>query len=178
MFKLHDDNLIETVFLPDKSRRTICVSSQVGCAFGCAFCATGRMNLTRNLTAGEITDQFAAVERITGKSITNIVFMGMGEPLHNYDNVIKAASIFNSKIGKNIGARHITISTVGLADKIALYFKEGHNFNLAISLNAGSEEVRRSIMPISKKYPLDLLVNTLKKCVIPNSRLVTFEYGH
>ena len=176
LFKLHDGNRVETVFLPENSRKTICLSSQVGCAFGCSFCATGRMNLTRNLTAGEIADQYAAVERITGNSVTNIVFMGMGEPLHNYDNVIKAASIFNNKLGKNIGARHITISTVGLADKIALYFEEGHNFKLAISINAGSEEVRRSLMPVSKKYPLNRLVDTLKKYARPNSRLVTFEY--
>ncbi len=176
LFELSDGNQIETVLLPDGSRRTVCVSSQVGCAFQCSFCATGKMGLVRNLTVGEIIEQLIQVERISGETITNVVFMGMGEPLHNYENVLKAASILNDERGKGIGARHITISTVGLAHKIEQFFKEKHNFKLAISLNAGTEELRRTLMPVSKKFPLLKLIETLKSIDRPNSRLITFEY--
>ena len=176
LFEFSDGNQIETVLLPDGSRRTVCVSSQVGCAFQCSFCATGKMGLVRNLTVGGIIEQLIQVERISGESITNVVFMGMGEPLHNYENVLKAASILNDERGKGIVARHITISTVGLAHKIEHFFKEKHSFKLAISLNTGTEELRRSLMPVSKKYPLLKLIETLKSIDRPNSRLITFEY--
>ncbi len=176
LFEFSDGNQIETVLLPDGSRRTVCVSSQVGCAFQCSFCATGKMGLVRNLTVGEIIEQLIQVERISGESITNVVFMGMGEPLHNYENVLKAASILNDERGKGIVARHITISTVGLAHKIEHFFKEKYSFKLAISLNTGAEELRRSLMPVLKKYPLLKLIETLKSIDRPNSRLITFEY--
>ncbi len=176
LFELYDGNYIETVFMPDGTRRTICISSQVGCALGCLFCATGLMGFKRNLSTGEIVDQVLSVTRITGEKPTNIVFMGMGEPFHNYDNVIKAANILSDERGLGIGARHITVSTAGLGDKIERYLKEKHKFKLAISLNAAVEETRRSIMPVSKAYPIRKIVSTIKEFHKKKSRPVTFEY--
>ncbi|KPK96332.1 hypothetical protein AMJ80_00645 [bacterium SM23_31] len=176
LFMLSDGLYIETVFLPENSRKTICVSSQVGCALKCTFCATGLMGFSRNLTAGEIVDQLLTVSRITGEKMTNVVFMGMGEPFLNYENVIKAAGIINDKRGYGIGARHITISTVGLVDKIVRFLAEGHKFKLAVSINAGSEAVRRTLMPISKKFPLEDLKKVISTALRGNSRLMTLEY--
>jgi 23S rRNA (adenine2503-C2)-methyltransferase len=170
LFRLHDGRYVETVFIPaniglkgkQSSRKTICVSSQVGCAYGCKFCASGLAGFTRNLTAAEIVGQLMEVEKITGESINNIVFMGMGEPLANLDNLIKALEIITSHWGMNIGARHITVSTSGLATGIReLAEKFPVPIRLAISLHGATDEVRNSIMPVNKKWPIKDLFDAL-----------------
>ncbi|MCP4728022.1 MAG: 23S rRNA (adenine(2503)-C(2))-methyltransferase RlmN [bacterium] len=175
LFRLYDGNMVETVLMPNMDRKTVCVSSQAGCALKCSFCATGAMGFTRNLAAGEIVEQVLSVARAVGERITNIVFMGMGEPFLNYDNVIKAANILNDQKGLDISTRHITISTAGMNDKIERYLKEGHKYKLAVSISAGTEKLRRKLMPISKKYPLAEIRETIKNN--PRSgKPVTFEY--
>ncbi|MFC1732639.1 23S rRNA (adenine(2503)-C(2))-methyltransferase RlmN [candidate division KSB1 bacterium] len=176
LFRLDDGNKIESVYMVNGKRRTICISSQAGCALKCSFCATGLMGLKRHLTAGEMVDQVVTISRITGSKPTNIVFMGMGEPFHNYENTLKAAQILNSSDGINIGARHITLSTVGLSDKIERFYKEGHRFKLAVSINAGTEETRRKIMPISKKFPLKELYRLIRTYHTGKSYPATLEY--
>jgi len=176
LFELDDGNFIETVFMYEDNRRTICISSQAGCALNCTFCATGLMGLKRSLSSGEIVDQLLNVIRLSGEKPTNVVFMGMGEPFHNYDNVIKAANIINDDNGLAIGARHITVSTVGLVDKMKRYYKEKHKFKLAVSLNAGTEETRRSLIPVSKKYPIKDIADVIRSNHKRKSRPVTFEY--
>ncbi|MFC1555714.1 23S rRNA (adenine(2503)-C(2))-methyltransferase RlmN [candidate division KSB1 bacterium] len=176
LFRMHDGNMIESVLMPDSDRRTLCISSQAGCALNCSFCATGMMGFKRHLSPGEIVDQFLTATRITGKKPTNIVFMGMGEPFHNYDNVLKAAYLMSEDNGPGIGTRHITISTAGLGKEIQRYFEEGHKFKLAVSLNAALEDTRQKIMPISKKYPIAELARIIKKYHRKRARPVTFEY--
>ncbi len=175
LFELYDGNMIETVLMLNQDRKTVCVSSQAGCALNCTFCATGSMGFSRNLAAGEIIEQVLAVTRLTGARISNIVFMGMGEPFLNYHNVIKAANILNDQKGLDIGARHITISTAGINDKIEQYLTEKHKYKLAVSISAGTENLRRKLMPISRKYPLTKIRKTIRKN--PGSgKPVTFEY--
>lgn len=170
LFRLNDRRYVETVFIPankglkgkQSSRKTICVSSQVGCAYGCKFCASGLAGLTRNLTAAEIVGQLLAVEKETGESINNIVFMGMGEPLANIKNLIKALEIITSHWGMNIGARHITVSTSGLAPAIRTLAEEFPvPIRLAISLHGATDEVRDLIMPVNKKWPIKDLFDSL-----------------
>jgi 23S rRNA (adenine2503-C2)-methyltransferase len=178
------------------ARATVCVSTQAGCAFGCTFCATGQMGFDRHLTAGEIVAQvlfFARQLRGAPWSakgdprgrpygstpidhITNIVLMGMGEPLHNYDNVMQALRILNSSDGFNLGARHMTVSTVGLVPAIRKLSQEPLQVNLAISLHAPTDELRNQTMPINKKYPLEELLTACKDYIAATGRQVTFEY--
>ena len=176
LFKLNDGLSIETVFIPEQKRNTVCLSSQVGCALDCKFCATAKMGILRNLTVAEIMGQLLSVIKETKQKITNIVFMGMGEPMMNYNNVIKAADIIHDQKGLNIGARKITISTVGMVKKIRQYTKEKHPYNIAFSLNATNDFERSKLMPINKKYNLKSCLDALKDYGDKLKRPAMIEY--
>ncbi|KAF5188707.1 Dual-specificity rna methyltransferase rlmn [Thalictrum thalictroides] len=180
LFSLDDGMVIETVVIPCESgRTTVCVSSQVGCAMNCQFCYTGRMGLRRHLTAAEIVEQTVFARRLlSGEvgSITNVVFMGMGEPLHNIDNVIKAADIMLDEQGLHFSPRKVTISTSGLVPQLKRFLHES-NCALAVSLNATTDEVRNWIMPINRKYNLEVLLGTLREELRHKHKYkVLFEY--
>jgi 23S rRNA (adenine2503-C2)-methyltransferase len=197
LLELSDGKLIESVLMlypplgESSARATVCVSSQAGCAFGCTFCATGQMGFDRHLTAGEIVAQVLYFARelrtapwtaagLPGSKpidhITNIVLMGMGEPLHNYDNVLQALRILNTAEGFNLGARHMTVSTVGLVPAIRKLSQEPLQVNLAISLHAPTDELRGRTMPVNRKYPLQELLAACKDYIAVTGRQVTFEY--
>ncbi|GCE04174.1 putative dual-specificity RNA methyltransferase RlmN [Dictyobacter aurantiacus] len=197
LLELSDGKLVESVLMlypplkESSSRATVCVSSQAGCAFGCTFCATGQMGFDRHLSAGEIVAQVLFFARelraapwtaagLPGSTpihhITNIVLMGMGEPLHNYTNVLQALRILNSSDGFNLGARHMTVSTVGLAPAIRKLSQENLQINLAISLHAPTDELRSRTMPVNRKYPLAELLAACKDYIATTKRQVTFEY--
>jgi 23S rRNA (adenine2503-C2)-methyltransferase len=197
LLELNDGKLIESVLMlyppigQSSARATVCVSTQAGCAFGCTFCATGQMGFDRHLAAGEIVAQVLFFARqlrdapwsangLPGSTpidhITNIVLMGMGEPLHNYDNVMQALRILNNSDGFNLGARHMTVSTVGLVPAIRKLSQEPLQVNLAISLHAPTDELRNQTMPINRKYPLEELLAACKDYITATGRQVTFEY--
>jgi len=176
LFKCKDDYAIETVLLRSGNHYTLCVSSEIGCAMGCTFCKTGEMGLKRKLQAGEIVEQVLLARRISDKKISNIVFMGMGEPFNNYDEVIKAATIMNHAKGLNIGARHITISTSGVVPYIREFSHLPFQFKLAISLNSANDTKRSELMPINRSYPLEDLLSAAKYYTIVTNKLITFEY--
>ncbi|MBC7333107.1 MAG: 23S rRNA (adenine(2503)-C(2))-methyltransferase RlmN [Actinobacteria bacterium] len=162
-----------------KFRNTVCESSQIGCPLSCLFCTTGKLEFKRNLTADEIVDQvlfFSRYLKEEGASVNNVVFMGMGEPFLNYDNVMSAVRILNDKNKFNIGARHISISTCGIPERIYDFAKEGLQVNLAISLNAPNDEIRSRLMPINKRYPIGELLKTVKFYIEKTNRRVMFEY--
>jgi 23S rRNA (adenine2503-C2)-methyltransferase len=175
LFELSDGERIESVLLPEDKRKTLCVSTQVGCAMGCGFCATAKIRLRRSLTASEIVDQVNTAEEQIG-TITNVVYMGMGEPLQNYDAVLKSIRILNRPAGKNIGVRHITISTCGVAPGIRQLAKEDIHPRLAISLNAPTDVLRSKLMPINNKYPLAELLDAVRAYQAKTGQRVTFEY--
>ncbi|MGI8431535.1 MAG: 23S rRNA (adenine(2503)-C(2))-methyltransferase RlmN [Chthoniobacterales bacterium] len=183
LFRLADGSLIESVLIPaspalygeTSDRRTACVSTQVGCAYGCKFCASGLDGFTRNLAASEIVDQLLAIEKESGERIDNIVFMGMGEPLANLTNLLAAVRIINAPWGLEIGARHITISTSGLAPQIRKLAQEPTQFRLAISLHGATDAVRDQIMPVNRRYPLATLLDACAAYVAEKKRLM-FEY--
>ncbi|MEX0692617.1 MAG: 23S rRNA (adenine(2503)-C(2))-methyltransferase RlmN [Gemmatimonadales bacterium] len=173
LWRLHDGQAVESVWIPEGNRRTLCISSQAGCAFGCTFCATGRMGFGRHLTAGEIALQVR--EMLLDPSLgrpSNIVFMGMGEPLHNWDHVSTALSILNDPTGIGIGARHITVSTVGVIPGIQAFAQRPEQFGIALSLHSPFSAVRATMMPIERKWPLPEVLAAL--AAFP--RRVTFEY--
>ena len=174
-FGLGNDGRIETVLLLDGKRKTLCVSTQVGCAMGCAFCATAKLKLQRNLTAGEIIDQVNTVEKDAGR-ISNVVYMGMGEPFANYDSVVKSLKILNHPKGKNIGIRHLTVSTCGLVPAIRKLASEDVRPRLAISLNAPSDALRTKLMPINAKYPIAELLKAVRFYQGKTHQRATFEY--
>jgi 23S rRNA (adenine2503-C2)-methyltransferase len=184
LFRLDDGNLIESVLIPaspalygqKSDRRTACVSTQVGCAYGCKFCASGLDGFSRNLRANEIVDQIIAIERVSGEKIDNIVFMGMGEPLANFDSVMRAIRILNAPWGLAIGARHITVSTSGLAPQIKKLADEPLQIRLAISLHGASDEVRNQIMPVNRRYNLETLLSACDYYVGRKKQRLTFEY--
>jgi 23S rRNA (adenine2503-C2)-methyltransferase len=177
---LRDGKEVESVLMEHHgARTTICISSQAGCAFACTFCSTGQAGFSRHLTPVEIVDQvlyFARELRERGKRITNVVFMGMGEPFHNYDAVIGAISILNDPNGAGLGHRHITVSTVGVVDKIDRFADEAAQVNLAISLHAPTDELRGSIMPVNRRFPLAELMAACDRYVAKTGRKVFFEY--
>ena len=180
LFRLPDSNLIETVLMRYKKRRTLCISSQSGCALGCVFCATGQMGLMRNLSSGEIVEQVLQFERqlrINNDGLTNIVLMGMGEPLHNYDNTFAAIDRLNHPQGMNLGARRFTISTVGLIPQMLRFARELRQVNLAVSLHAAEDDLRSSMLPINKKYPLSDLMEACREYVSLTHRRITFEWA-
>ena len=174
-FALGDGGRIETVLLLDGTRRTLCISTQVGCAMGCTFCATGKLRFRRNLTAGEIVDQVNTVQKDAGR-ISNVVYMGMGEPLANYTAVVKSLGILNHPKGKNIGVRHITVSTCGLAPEIRKLASEDVHPRLAVSLNAPTDDLRTKLMPINAKYPVAELLKAVRFYQDRTRQRVTFEY--
>ncbi len=191
LWKLHDNKLIETVLMRydedghRRKRRTVCISSQVGCALDCKFCATGQQGFTRQLTVGEIVSQVVEVKKellkenpntIKDQNNLNIVFMGMGEPLANYARVIEAIKILNDQKGLNIGARNITVSTVGLLPKMIELSKEKIQVNLAVSIHAPDNETRSQTVPINNKYPIEDLMETCKKYIETTNRKIFFEY--
>src|SRR5213082_2891968 len=173
LWDLGDGEAIESVLIPEGKRRTLCISSQVGCALGCVFCATGRMGFGRNLSAGEIAGQVReAVRRDPAVKPTNVVFMGVGEPLLNWDAVETALTILNHADGLGIGARHITVSTVGILPNLARLAQRPEQFRLAVSLHAPTAALRRELMPIEKKYSLPEVMRALGQF----RRRVTLEY--
>ena len=176
LFKTESNQYIESVSMLEGDRHTICLSSQVGCNVDCDFCATGKMGFKQNLSTGEIIDQLLFIKSHIKTPITNIVFMGMGEPFLNYKNVIKAANIMNDKNAFNIGARRITISTAGILPKINQFINEKIKYNLAISLNASNDSTRDKLMPINKKWPIRDLINAAKDYNQSHRMKITFEY--
>jgi len=177
LFKLPDGKYIETVLISDGEKRTICVSTQVGCAMGCSFCATGLMGFKRNLTLGEIIGQLLYVrEQYGNDAFRNIVFMGMGEPLLNYNNLIQSIGIISSSIGLSLSARKVTISTVGIVPKIYSLADSGLKVNLAISLHAPTDKKRRQIISVPKKYNLRALMEAAACFARKRKKRVTFEY--
>ncbi len=199
LFELRDGEMIETVLMryaPDghrRARRTVCISTQAGCALGCTFCATGQQGFARNLSAGEIVSQViharrvvraenkALVERGAGKpdempEVTNVVFMGMGEPLANYENTFAAVRALNHPQGVNIGARHITVSTVGLVPGIRRLAREPQQINLAVSLHTADDETRSRMMPVNKRYPIAALIEACREYIALTNRRIFFEY--
>lgn len=191
LFGLEDGRAVESVLIFQPGRFTLCISSQVGCAMGCTFCRTAQMNLKRHLRTYEIVGQVMAVKDdlqsdpyvVDGDVSTgsldefrNIVFMGMGEPLHNFDNVSKAVSIINDEVGLNIAARKITVSTSGLVPAIERFFAQGVPANLAVSLNATSNEVRSRIMPVNRRWPIEVLLQALRSAPVAKNQHITIEY--
>ncbi|MBE2250287.1 MAG: 23S rRNA (adenine(2503)-C(2))-methyltransferase RlmN [Myxococcus sp.] len=182
-FQTHDGRMIESVYMPSPDRKTLCVSTQVGCAMGCRFCATATLGLVRHLAPSEIVAQVHAVNKEvrrnegleTLRPITNLVFMGMGEPLHNFENVKAALALLESEEGPNFSARHITVSTVGLVPMIERFALET-DVKLAISLNASNDETRSEIMPVNKKWKIADLMDAVKRFPVKQGRRVTFEY--
>jgi 23S rRNA (adenine2503-C2)-methyltransferase len=199
LFELPDGNLIEAVLMrygdpaddPQmatsvtnrrgaKNRRTLCISTQAGCAMGCVFCATGQMGFKRNLTSGEIVAQilyYAQMLKAVDEAVSNVVFMGMGEPFHNYENVMSAIDRLNDPDGYKFGARRFTISTVGLATQIRRFADEGRQVNLAISLHAASDAERLAIMPVNKKYNIEEVIEACRYYIEKTHRRVTFEWA-
>lgn len=177
LFDLLDGNAIETVLMEYHHGYSICVSSQVGCKMGCKFCASTGIPFIRNLTSGEIIEQIMAVERDTGVRISNIVFMGIGEPLDNYDNVVKAIRNINNPKGLNIGARHISISTSGLVPKIYKLAEENIQCTLSISLHATTDEQRSKMMPVNNSYNIEELLKACKDYIEKTHRRISFEYA-
>lgn len=177
VFKLADGALIESVSIPAKSRLTVCLSTQVGCKFGCLFCASGANGFRRNLTTAEILSQFIAIRRhVPEGHVSNIVFMGVGEPLDNYAALMKAIRILNDALGVRLGARKITISTAGLVPGIDKLGQEGMQLELSVSLHAATDEKRSQLMPINRRYPLKQVMGAVRRYILATKRKVTFEY--
>lgn len=176
LFKTKSGDFIETVSMLESDRHTICISSQVGCSVDCDFCATGKMGFKKNLNPGEIVDQIILVQSKIKIPITNIVFMGMGEPFLNYLNVLKAADLMNDKNGLNFSYKRITISTSGIMPKIKTFINDKIKYNLAISLNATTDSVRDKLMPINKKWPIKSLIEVAFEYNKIHKSGLTFEY--
>jgi len=177
LYKTTDNKKIEAVLIPEEDRNTLCISTQVGCPLDCKFCATGLMGYKRNLTSGEIIDQYLLTAKDEGKNnITNIVYMGMGEPLLNFDNTVKSVEIFTHELTKGISRKRITISTAGIPPKIRQLAELGLRVKLALSLHSCFDEIRSKIMPINKKYPLKENIEALKYYTKKTKTRVTFEY--
>lgn len=177
LFDLLDGNAIETVLMEYNHGYTICVSSQIGCKMGCKFCASTGVQFMRNLTSGEIVEQLLAVQRDAEIKISNVVFMGIGEPLDNYDNVVNAIRIINNQKGINIGARHISVSTSGLVPKIYDLAKENIQCTLSISLHATTDEQRSAMMPVNNRYNIEELIKACRDYINTTKRRISFEYA-
>lgn len=177
LFRLDDGNTIETVLLPERERNTVCLSSQAGCKFACDFCASAPFGFIRNLSCSEILDEVLFIKNASpGINITNLVFMGIGEPLDNYDNVLRAVRIFNDKDAFNIGARKITISTCGVVPGIERLAKEGLQIELSVSLHSANDGVRSRLLPINRRYGLKCLMEACRSYISATNRIITFEY--
>ena len=177
LFDVLDGNAIETVLMSYHHGYSVCVSTQIGCKMGCKFCASTGIKFIRNLTSGEIVEQILKIEQDTGVKVSNVVFMGIGEPLDNYENVINAIRILNNPKGLNIGARHISVSTSGLVPMIYTLAKENIQCTLSISLHATTDEKRSSMMPVNKRYNIEELLQACKDYIKTTNRRVSFEYA-
>lgn len=180
LFTLNDNRAIEAVLMKYNERRTLCISTQAGCALGCIFCATGQMGFKRNLTSGEIVEQvlyYARLSKMEGEHITNIVVMGMGEPFHNYDATMSAINRLNNPQGMMLGERRFTISTVGLVPMIRKFAEEKRQINLAISLHAANDSLRSKLLPVNRKYPIAELITACREYVEKTKRRLTFEWA-
>lgn len=180
LFKLHDQLAIEAVLMHYDERRTLCISTQAGCAMGCVFCATGQMGFKRNLSSGEIVEQviyYAREMKNTGEKVTNIVYMGMGEPLHNYQAVMDSIDRLNHPEGMNLGERRFTISTVGLVTKIKRFADEKRQVNLAISLHSADNDTRSALLPVNRRWPIEELLSAVRYYIDQTHRRVTFEWA-
>lgn len=180
LFRLEDGRQIEAVLMRYDRRRTLCISTQVGCAMGCTFCATGQMGFSRHLSSGEIVAQvlyYARLLHAEGQAVTNVVLMGMGEPFHNYDNTMQAIDRLNDAEGYNFGARRFTISTSGLVPAIRQFADEKRQVNLAVSLHATEDEKRVAMMPVNKRYNIEQLIDACREYVQKTGRRITFEWA-
>jgi 23S rRNA (adenine2503-C2)-methyltransferase len=180
LFKLPDGRQVEAVLMRYDKRRTLCISTQVGCAMGCTFCATGQMGFTRNLSSGEIVAQVMYYARLLHDEndvVTNVVVMGMGEPFHNYKNTMAAIDRLNDSTGYNFGARRFTISTSGLVPAIRKFTRERRQVNLAVSLHAAEDDLRGSMMPVNRKYNVAELIQACREYVETTGRRITFEWA-
>lgn len=180
LFHLPDGSALEAVLMRYRQRNTLCISTQSGCAMGCVFCATGQMGFKRNLSSGQIVEQVLYYARMLaeeGSRVTNIVLMGMGEPFHNYDQTIRAINLLNDPEGYNFGQRRFTISTVGLVPQIYQFADENSQVNLAVSLHAANDELRASMLPVNKRYPLSDLIRACRYYVQKTNRRITFEWA-
>lgn len=177
LFGLDDGNSIEAVFMKYKFGNTVCISSQAGCRMGCSFCASAINGLQRNLTAGEMADQIISIEKDTGEKIGNVVVMGTGEPLDNYENLSGFLRNIHEKDGLNLGMRSITVSTCGLIPKMLEIAADFPQINLAVSLHSPNDTVRSKLMPISKRYPMNELLEACRQHIEKTSRRITFEYA-
>jgi 23S rRNA (adenine2503-C2)-methyltransferase len=177
LFGIRGGYAIESVFMKYRYGNTACISSQAGCRMGCAFCASGINGLERNLNAGEMVDQVVSMERDTGERISHIVVMGTGEPFDNYDELIRAISIFHDEKGLDIGLRNITVSTCGLKDRIMRFAEDVPQVNLAVSLHAPSDEIRRKLMPVANSCTIEELLSVCKRYTKLTHRRITFEYA-
>jgi 23S rRNA (adenine2503-C2)-methyltransferase len=177
LFRTRDGHFIESVLIVQRGRRTVCVSTQLGCKMGCVFCASGQSGFVRNLTAGEIIEQVVWIEKKTGAAVTNVVFMGMGEPLDNFESVMKALKILQAPWGFGLGARRITVSTVGISPKILEFVRRSEGrVRLSVSLHAAGEDARSVLVPVNRKYSLGELIQTLECVRRELKREITFEY--
>lgn len=180
LLSAHDEAAIEVVLMRYDRRRTVCISTQVGCGMGCVFCATGQMGFHRNLSRGEIIEQVLIVQRRLAQQdeqLTNVVIMGMGEPFHNYDETMSAIKTLNDARGFNFGARRFTVSTVGLIPMVERFIKEDLQINLAISLHAATQDVRDKLLPVNARHPLAELIPVCRKYVAATHRRITFEWA-
>jgi 23S rRNA (adenine2503-C2)-methyltransferase len=171
-----DGERIEAVLIPDDEKLTLCISTQVGCAIGCRFCATATLGLRRNLSAGEIVDEVYRARELAPRRVSNLVFMGMGEPLANYEQTVRAIRLLTHDLGAGFSTRRITVSTAGLVPGIERLGREEFQVNLAVSLNATTDEVRSRLMPINERYPLAALLGAIRAYPLARRRRVTFEY--
>ena len=177
LFDVGDGNAIETVLMEYKHGKSLCISSQIGCKMGCKFCASTGIAFVRNLTSGEIVEQILAVQREEKVKISNVVFMGIGEPFDNYENVMNAIQIMNNQKGLNIGARHISVSTSGIVPRIYDLAEEKMQCTLSISLHATTDEKRSQMMPVNKKYNIETLLKACKDYIEKTNRRISFEYA-
>lgn len=177
LFGLSDGNAIESVLMEYKYGKSICVSSQIGCKMGCKFCASTGIPFMRNLTSGEIVEQIIAIEQDTNSKISNVVFMGIGEPMDNFENVMNAIEILNNTKGLNIGARHISVSTSGVVPKIYEFADRNMQCTLSISLHSANNEIRSSMMPVNNAYNIEELMKACKDYIKTTNRRISFEYA-
>lgn len=177
LFRLHDGELVESVLMDYHHGRTSCISTQAGCRMNCSFCATGRSGFSRNLTAGEMLAQVQTAQRDGGVRISNIVLMGMGEPLDNYDNVIRFLNLVSGPNGMNIGMRHISLSTCGLVDRIYDLAEHKYQLTLSVSLHAPNDEIRQKTMPVSRRYSMNELLKACESYEKTTGRRISFEYA-
>lgn len=177
LFRLHDGEYVESVLMDYHHGRSNCISTQVGCRMGCTFCATGQSGFSRNLTPGEMLAQVQAAQRDGARRISNIVLMGMGEPLDNYENVLRFLDLISSENGMQIGMRHISLSTCGLVDRIYDLAQRGYQLTLSVSLHAPNDEIRRRTMPVARKYSIDELLEACRHYAQVTGRRISYEYA-